>query len=67
MIRFIIGILFGVIILVFAAQNSETVNYTFLVWTLTAPRALVVIGVFMLGMLSGLLATGLRMLSRRKR
>ncbi len=65
MIRFIFGILLGILIIIFAAQNTEIVQYTFLVWTLTAPRALVVIGVFLLGLVSGWLATGMRVLLRR--
>jgi uncharacterized integral membrane protein len=66
MIRFIVGIILGIIIFVFAAQNTETVNYAFLGWTLTAPRVLVVIGVFILGLLTGWLVTGIRSLRKRR-
>jgi uncharacterized integral membrane protein len=67
MIKFIVGIILGVIIFVFAIQNTGSVEYTFLGWTLEAPRALVVIGVFLLGLLTGWLVTGLRSIFRRQK
>lgn len=66
MIRLIIGILLGAIIVVFAIQNTETVSYTFIAWTLSAPRAVIVIAVFIFGLLTGWLVTGLRRLGRNR-
>jgi uncharacterized integral membrane protein len=66
MIRLIVGIILGAVVIIFAIQNTETVTYTFLAWSVTAPRALVVIIVFVFGLLTGWLVTGLGRLGRRK-
>jgi uncharacterized integral membrane protein len=65
MIRLIVGIILGAVVIIFAVQNTETVTYTFLAWSITAARALVVILVFVFGLLTGWLVTGLGRLSRR--
>jgi uncharacterized integral membrane protein len=67
MIRFIIGVLLGIVMIVFAIQNTETVNYQFFSWTLTSPRSLVVIVTFVVGLLSGWLVSGIRHFRHRKR
>ncbi len=64
MIRLLIGIILGAVVIVFAVQNTETVTYDFLVWSVTAPRALLVVGVFVFGLVTGWLVTGLGKLSR---
>jgi len=67
-IRFIIGLVIGIVAVIFAAQNPESISYTFLFWEITAPRALVVIAVLLAGMIVGWFLTGLRRIgSRRKR
>ena len=66
MIRLIVGIILGAVIVVFAAQNTETVSYTFIAWTLSAPRAVIVVAVFLIGLLTGWLVTGLGRLFRRR-
>lgn len=38
---------------VFAVQNTQTLTVKFLNWSLTAPLALVSVGIYFLGMLSG--------------
>lgn len=67
MIRFVVGIVIGIIIVIFGVQNTETVDYQFLGWVLSAPRSIVVIGVFVLGLVSGWFVSGFRSLRRRKR
>jgi uncharacterized integral membrane protein len=67
MIRLIIGIVLGIVVIVFAIQNTETVTYDFLAWSVTSPRALVVILVFIVGLLTGWLVTGLSRLGRGKK
>lgn len=67
MIRLLIGIVLGVVVIVFAVQNTGTVTYTFLAWSITAPGALLVIAVFVSGLLCGWLVTGLGRLGRRRR
>lgn len=66
MIRLIVGILVGAVAIVFAVQNTESVDYRFLAWTLTASRAVIVIGVFVIGLFVGWLVSGIRNLKRRK-
>jgi uncharacterized integral membrane protein len=56
MVRFIqsvILLIFLGAILIFAWQNNQTVTISFLKWSLTAPNALVIIIVYLLGMLTG--------------
>jgi len=38
---------------IFAVQNLQTITVSFLSWSVTLPIALVVIGVYVLGMASG--------------
>lgn len=38
---------------IFAVQNLQTITVSFLSWSVTLPIALVVIGVYALGMVSG--------------
>ncbi len=49
MIRLIIGILLGAVMVIFAVQNTETVTFRFLPWAITMNRAVLVIGVFVIG------------------
>ena len=67
MVRMIIGIILGAVVIIFAIQNTETVTYNFIAWSVTAPRALVVIVVFVFGLLAGWLVTGLGRIGRRKK
>lgn len=54
MILTIIGILLGIVTLVFILQNMETVTYSFIAWSVTAPRSLVFFIIFTAGLLLGL-------------
>jgi len=40
-------------ILIFAWQNNQTVTISFLNWGITAPNALVIVAVYLLGTLTG--------------
>ena len=54
--RFILGALLLVFlgsVGIFAVQNTESVSVRFLNWGVTAPLAIVAIGIYLLGMLSG--------------
>jgi uncharacterized integral membrane protein len=44
---------FAAVVLIFSIQNRETVTVTFLSWSTTLPRFVVVIGAYLLGMASG--------------
>lgn len=69
MLRLFIGILLGAAIVIFAAQNTGEVTYTFLFWQVTAPRLLVLLVVYLMGIVTSWLVLGLSRLSgwRRKR
>ena len=41
MIRFILGIAFGILALIFVFQNMEVISVTFLFWTTTTSRAVI--------------------------
>jgi uncharacterized integral membrane protein len=48
-----LGVLLLVIVIVFAAQNRQAVDVSFLVWTATLPKIFLILGTYLLGMLSG--------------
>ncbi|UOM35364.1 lipopolysaccharide assembly LapA domain-containing protein [Acuticoccus sp. I52.16.1] len=49
----IIAVVLLIVLAVFAVQNTGAVTVSLLNWSLTAPFALVAIGVYVLGMLTG--------------
>jgi lipopolysaccharide assembly protein A len=54
--RYVTGTLAMVLllaVLVFAIQNRETVGVSFLVWSLSIPKVFLILGTYILGMLSG--------------
>ena len=51
---------------VFALQNNNTTNINFLNWGVSAPISVLVVGVYLLGMISGGAVFGLIRLSLRK-
>jgi uncharacterized integral membrane protein len=57
--RFVLGIIFGVLMLLFILQNMEIVEITFLFWTLSISRALMVFVIFIIGVLSGIILKSL--------
>jgi uncharacterized integral membrane protein len=50
---FILGIIIGILGLVFIAQNTEVVEISFLFWTISISRALMVLLVFTIGIMLG--------------
>ena len=53
MFRFIMGIVLGILALVFVFQNMENVSVTFLAWTVTTSRAVILILVLAAGFIGG--------------
>lgn len=54
--RFILGVILLVFLAavgIFAIQNTQTITVRFVSWSLTAPVAILTVGVYFLGMLSG--------------
>ena len=56
--KFIIGIILGAIVVLFIAQNLEVVEITFLAWTISLSRAIVVLVIFFFGLIIGWITKG---------
>jgi lipopolysaccharide assembly protein A len=59
--RFIQAVVFLVllgVLIIFAVQNSQIVTVQFLNWSVNSPIALLSVGVYLLGMLSGWTVVG---------
>jgi len=54
------------LVLIFVLQNTEIVNIRFLFWQFAASRALLVFGIFLVGILGGYLLGSLDRARRRK-
>jgi uncharacterized integral membrane protein len=57
MIRNIIFTGLIAIVLVFVAQNTQVVEFRFLIWTVTMSRALMLFGTLAIGLIAGWLLT----------
>jgi uncharacterized integral membrane protein len=64
MAKFIIGAIAGIIALIFIIQNPESVDITFIAWTITLPRAVFLIIILFFGLLIGWVGGSI---GRRKR
>lgn len=53
MFRFILGIVFAILALIFIFQNIENVSVTFLAWTITTSRAVILLLILAIGFLVG--------------
>lgn len=50
---FVLGVIIGILVVAFILQNTKIVEISFLFWTISISRALVVLLVFIVGMLVG--------------
>ena len=67
-VRITVAVLLLVAMLIFAVQNIESVKVAFLVWSVDAPQVFVILGTYVLGMVTGWgLVEVLRRLIRRKK
>jgi len=66
MFKVIFGIVIGILAVVFALQNTADVDVQFLVWSLTLPRALILLVMLAAGFLIGLAVSGWARHRRRK-
>jgi uncharacterized integral membrane protein len=48
-----LAILPRLVVVVFSIQNRESVSLVFLVWSLNVPKIFLILGIYVLGMLSG--------------
>jgi len=67
MLRFIIGIIFGILVIIFMSQNAETAQISFLSWTLTLSRAVMYLIIYVFGFISGGFIIGIRRSKRREK
>ena len=45
--------LFALVVLIFAVQNLDSVDVSFLLWSMTVPKVLLILGTYVLGVFSG--------------
>ena len=62
--RFILGIIIGVLVIIFMFQNVEPLTVSFIAWTVTLSRAVVLLIVFAVGIIVGWIFRGA---TRRRR
>lgn len=48
-----LAIAFGIVVLIFSLQNMAAVDVTFLIWSASIPKVLLILGTYLLGMFSG--------------
>ncbi len=65
--KFVIGIIIGILVIVFMVQNVEVIDITFLAWTMHLPRAIMILIVFVLGICVGYVARGVRTRKKEKK
>ena len=58
--KFVFGIILGIFVIIFMAQNPQAVDITFLAWTFTVSRAVMYLLIYVFGFLSGGLIVGLK-------
>ena len=52
-VKISIAVVLLVAMIVFAVQNIESVKVSFIVWSVNAPQVFVILGTYVLGMLTG--------------
>lgn len=66
--RICLAALIGGAIVLFAMQNEDVVELNFMIWSLSAPRSLILIGTFASGVFYGILLTlGSQRSARKKK
>ena len=65
--RFLLGVIFGGLVIIFMIQNVEPVNIKFLIWSITIPRAIMVLVVFVVGIFLGWVVKSIGNIQKRKR
>ena len=64
--KIIIGLLLGILCVVFFIQNAETVTFVFLMWEISISRALMFVTVLIIGILLGSIFSRFRNIRRHK-
>ena len=53
MFKFIVGLIIGILVIIFMVQNVEVVDITLYAWTVSIPRAIMILIVFVIGIALG--------------
>jgi uncharacterized integral membrane protein len=64
--KFILGLIFGILVVIFIFQNIDVVEINFLFWSISVSRALMVFLIFLMGMILGAILKSV-MMDRRKK
>lgn len=60
MVKLILGTIIGIFALIFIFQNMQAVDVTFLAWTITMSRALMLLIILLIGFIFGWAVGGIR-------
>jgi uncharacterized integral membrane protein len=67
MAKFIVGIIIGVLVIIFMVQNVQTVDIQFLTWTFQIQRAIMILIVFIVGIGIGWVVRSIGYRKKRKK
>lgn len=67
MIRFVIGIIFGAVAIIFVVQNTEVADVQFLAWSFSMTRAMLYLILLFIGFALGWLVTSIRAIRRGRK
>ena len=56
--KFVTGLILGILVVIFIIQNLEIVEISFLFWTLSISRALMIFLIFSVGVILGIILRG---------
>lgn len=48
-----LAVILAIIVIIFSIQNLTSVDVSFLVWSMSVPKVLLILGTYVLGMFSG--------------
>ncbi len=65
--KFIIGIIIGIIVIVFMVQNVEVVEVSFLAWSVSIQRAVMILIVFVVGIGLGFVVRSIGYRKKKKK
>lgn len=64
--KFILGLIFGIIMVIFIFQNIDIVEISFLFWSISISRALMIFLVLLMGILLGVILQGIHRGKQKK-
>jgi uncharacterized integral membrane protein len=63
---FVLGLIIGILVVIFILQNTEIVEINVLFWTISISRALIVLLVFIIGIIVGATINDIRTRKKKK-